>query len=397
VPCGATDREYEAWFHRTFGGGYEVFHDGPDAARIRDLTGEPRAEAERMLRRGLEACSTFAVVAIEGAGWRGLVPDLTRSVAAADAEFRAHVILALEQLGSREDFTDELIAVLTSRSTQARMTAAMGARRFSLNRFRGPLLDRVRQDPSWLVRVHAAESLYALADVYPRDLSDHPDVANAVRGDAAGASPLDLLGLPLTLTAEQRARLAVAADKLDAEIAERLAAGRCSKPARPIMIDLHRIPVSDRRMVALTVEETVGSCERKLAFLVFLGSPAGFSGSFAGGVSGRDPLKTQIDTLPAKTPITYTRRTGLLTVGALTIDPAKSNVAVLFAGAKGVEVRYQGELNLTFERHGRPSVETGMSILDDQPEIALAVRALVDRTPELGSFVRAAPRGTDRP
>jgi hypothetical protein len=398
VPCGQTDREYEAWFHRTFGGGYEVFHDGPDAARIRDLTGEPKAEAERMLRRGLGACSSFAVSAIQGAGWRDLIPDLTRAVAADSSEFRAHVILALEDLGSRDDFSDELIAVLSTGSTQARMTAAMGARRFSLERFRGPLLDRVRQDPSWLVRNHAAQSLYVLADIYPRDLHDHPDVAMAVSGEAGrGAALVGLLDRPPPLTAEQRARLAVAAEKLDAEIAARLAAGRCWKPTPPTTVDLHVIPVNARRAVALTVEETVGSCERKLAFLVFVESAGGFGRWRVGGVSGGDPLKTELPTPPSPVTVTYTRATGLLTVGALTIDPAKSNVAVLSAGTKGVEVRYQGKLNLTFERHGRPAYETGVSMMDSRPEIELAVRALVDRTPEVRGLVGGAPGTANHP
>jgi hypothetical protein len=227
-----------------------------------------------MLRRGLAACSTFAVSAIERAGWRDLVPDLARAVAADDPDFRAHVILALKELGDSVDFTDELIAILSSGSTEARITASMGARQFSIDRLRRPLLDRVRQDPSWLVRVHAAESLYQLADIYPRDLNDHPAIAAALHGDPAQiGSPRDLLGLSPPLTAEQRARLAVASNQLDAEITERLSAGPCSKPVPPTMVDIHVIPVNERRIMTLTVEETVGSCERKLAFVVFLESP----------------------------------------------------------------------------------------------------------------------------
>jgi hypothetical protein len=181
--CGPTDRDYEAWFRRTFSGGYEVFLDGPDPAQIRHLVGEPKAEAERMLRHGLDACSTVAVSAIEGAGWRDLVPDLTRAVATLGSpEFRAHVIVALKALGSRDDFSDELIGVLGAGSVQARITAAMGARHFSLERFRGPLLDRVRQDPSSFVRYHAADSLFELADIYPRELSDHPALMAAMAG-----------------------------------------------------------------------------------------------------------------------------------------------------------------------------------------------------------------------
>ena len=389
-PCGPTDHDYEAWFDRTFGTGPEVIQHGPDATRIQDLTGEPKAEAERMLRRGLAACSTAAVTAIERARWGDFVPDLSRAVAVDSPEFCANVILALKRLGSRLDFTEELIAVLSSRSTDARITAVAGARKFSIERFRGPLLDRVRQDPSWLVRVDAAESLYALADIYPRDLSDHPDVATAVHeGDERGI-PYGHLDVLPPLTPELRARLAVAAAKLDAEITERLAGGPCSKPARLTMVDLYTISVREQSIMALAVEETLGSCERKLAFVVFVESAGGFS-QVAAGVSGPDPLKADLGTLPKRVPVTYTRATGLLTVGTLTIDPAKSNVAVLSAGPKRVEVRYQGKQDLTFERRGPPWGGTGFPVVDYQPEIDEAVGALVDRTPELRALVTPAP------
>ena len=389
-PCGGTDREYESWIYRTFGGGYEAYHDGPEPARIRDLVGEPRLEAERMLRRGLGACSTFAVSAIARAGWRDFVPDLARAVAADNSEFRAHVILALKALGHSADLTDELVAVLSSGSTEARMTAAMGARQFALDRLRRPLLDRVRQDPSWLVRVHAAESLYELADIYPRDLNDHPAIAAALHGDAAKrGSLLDIFGLSPPLTADERARLAIAADQLDAEITERLSA-RCSKPVPLTTGDLHVISVHERPFVTLTVEASIGPCERKLAFVAFLESPGGFRRPLGSGVSGHDPVKLEIDALPRPVTVVYSRATGVLTVGTFALDTAKANVAVLSAGPNGVAARYQGTLGLTFERHGRPPSTTGIAFLDFQPEIAMAVRTLLDRTPELRGLVRGA-------
>jgi hypothetical protein len=387
--CGATDRDYEVWLRRTFGGGYQVFTDGPDPARIRDLGGEPKAEAERMLRRGLDACSTFAVSAIERAGWRDLVPDLTRAVATLGApEFRAHVIIALEALGSRDDFSEELIGVLGAGSVPARITAAMGARHFSLAQFRGPLLDRVRQDPSWFVRSHAAESLFELADIYPRELNGHPALNAAVVGKSPQKSSLlEGLGLDVPLTAEERARLAGAADQLDAEIGARLAEGRCSKPVAPPGIGLHVVPVRDPHIVTLTVEESIGSCERKLAFVVFLESPAGFGRWLETGSSGRDPLRVGIATVPKPVTVSYSRATRLLTVGTFTLDASKANVAVLSAGPNGVISRYQAQLGLTFERDGHPAPSTGMGFFDAQPEITIEVRKLLARTPELQRLV----------
>ena len=387
--CGPTDRDYEAWFRRTFGGGYEVFHDGPDPARIRDLAGEPKAEAQRMLRRGLEACSTFAVSAIERAGWRDLVPDLTRAVAfTGEPEFRAHVILALKALGSRDDFSDQLIAVLSSGPTEARITAAMGARHFSLARFRGPLLDRVRQDPAWLVRYHAVESLFELADIYPRELRGHTPLMEALVGKSGSdASFLESLGFSAPLTPDARERLAGVADQLDAEISARLAAGRCSKPVTPPVIDLQVIPVRDPHTVTLTVEESIGPCERKLAFVVFLESPEGFSRSLEAGSSGRDPLRVDITTIPKPVTVSYSRATRLLTVGTFTLDTSKANVAVLSTGPNGVAVRYQRELGLAFEREPRAQPATGVPLLDAHPEIIEEVRKLLDRAPELQGFV----------
>jgi hypothetical protein len=390
--CGPTDRDYEAWFIRTFGVGYEVFHDGPDPARLRGLEGERKAEAERMLRRGLAACSTLAVSAIRDAGWRDLVPDLTRAVGfTGQSEFRADVIVALEALGSRIDFSDQLIAVLSAGSVQARIAAAMGARHFSLDRFRVPLLDRVRQDPAWLVRYHAAESLFVLADIYPRELSGHPALMAAVAGKSArDPSPLETLGFPPPLTPEARERLSGAADQLNAEVSARLAEGLCSAPVTPQTIELHIIPVVDSHMVTLTAEESIGSCERALAFLVFLESPEGFSRRVGAGAMGGDPLRVELATASKPVTVSYSRATRLLTVGTFTLDTAKANVAVLSAGPNGVAVRYQRQLALGFERERRPPPTTGISLLDAQPEIIEEVRELLGQVPELQGLVRGA-------
>ena len=375
---------------RTFGVGYDVFHDGPNPARLRDLEGEPKAEAERMLRRGLAACSTLAVSAIRDAGWRDLVPDLTRAVGfTGESEFRASVIVALAALGSRIDFSDQLIAVLSSGSMQARMTAAIGARHFSLDRFRVPLLDRVRQDPAWLVRYHAAESLFALADIYPRELSGHPALMTAVAGKSAhDPSLLESLGFPPPLTPDARARLSGAADQLNAAISARLAEGLCSTPVTPQTIELHIIPVVDSHMVALTAEESIGSCERELAFVVFLESPEGFSRQVGAGAMGRDPLRVELATASQPVTVSYSRATRLLTVGTFTLDPAKANVAVLSVGPKGVAVRYERKVALGFEREHQLPPTIGIPLLDAQPEIIEEVRELLEQVPELRARVR---------
>jgi hypothetical protein len=96
--------------------------------------------------------------------------------------------------------------------------------------------------------------------------------------------------------------------------------------------------------------------------------------------------------------VSYSRATRLLTVGTLTLDTAKTNVAVLATGPNGVAVRYQRELGLNFERERRTQPTTGISLLDVQPEIVEEVRELLGHEPELQALVRggtAAKPGRD--
>lgn len=389
--CGPDDAEWEKWFGDVFGRGYEVFHDGPDPTRLQKLTGKSKALAESMLRRGIQACSVFAAEAIEGAGWRTLIPDLKKAVAAPDWDFRVHVVLALKELGSTDDLTADLIACLGAPSTDARMTAAMGARRFALDRLRAPLLDRVRRDPSYLVRIHAAESLLDLADIYPPDLEGHPAIFSALVDARDAKSPplLRVFGLERPPTPDEIARHGRAADLLDAAITERLAAGPCPKSTPLKTIDLYTLPVNDH-IVALTVEESVGPCERTLAFVVFLQSANGFDRWMAAGTSGRDPLDTSIATLPKPISLKYSRAGNTLRVGSVDLDAAKGNVLVLAIGSNGVTVRHQSKQSLSFRRSGRAGSEP-IPLLRFRSEVAAAVRALLDRSPDLRDLVSGGP------
>lgn len=58
------------------------------------------------------------------------MPDLTRAATAPKGKFQLRVILALKRLGSADDFSNELIAALTSDSETVRVKATVGARLF---------------------------------------------------------------------------------------------------------------------------------------------------------------------------------------------------------------------------------------------------------------------------
>jgi hypothetical protein len=143
-------------------------------------------------------------------------------------------------------------------------------------------------------------------------------------------------------------------------------------------------------VVALTVEESVGACERTLAFVAFLQSPDGFGRWLSLGTSGHDPLTTSIELLPQPVTVEYRHATKILVVGSSSIDTTKGNVVVLAASAKGVAVRHQSTASLTFERRGRaPSF--GADLTRFRPEIEAAVRAFVDRSPELRGMLGSSP------
>jgi len=348
-----------------------------------------------MLRRGIRACETFAVQATAGAGWRELLPDLESASAAKDDDFRVHVILALRTLGGLQDHTDQLIAALTSRSESARMSAAIGARHFALAHMRAPLLERVRRDPSWLVQQHAAESLLDLADIYPRSLNEHPAIAKLLMtpksGGKSGKPPLgSFLGIQLQPTPEELARFAEAARQLDALIAERLAAGPCSKATPFDSVPLYVLAWrGDPHVAVLAVEHSIGPCERTLELVVFVRSANGFGRWLQTGSFGKDALKTSVATLPAPLAIEYHRATHTFSAGDLTLDTTKVNVAVLSNGDTGVAVRHQSKQDLTFKRHGRLT-NSGFDVFVSAPEITDEIRALVDRSSELRAAVSPA-------
>jgi len=364
----------------------DVIQDGPDPRRLSNLSASDRARAVGMLRRGIGACDIFAVLVIKQAGWRELLPDLEQASTARPADFRVRVILALRSLGGERDHTDQLIAALGSRSADARMSAAIGARHFPLERMRAPLLELVRTDPAWLVRHHAAESLLDLADIYPRALHEHPAIYKLLTPpDTSSRSIANLAVLEPPPTPEERAGFVEAAAKLDAAITERLAAGDCAKATPFNSVPLYILP-DDEHLAAVVVEQSVGPCERTLAFVVFVRAAGGLGRSFSQGTIGKDPVKTSLQTRAAPLPIEYHRATHSLTVGNLILDTTQTNVAMLSTGDKGVVAQYRSKEDLTFVRHGRPP-QTGFDSMVPAQEITDEIRALLKRSPALKALV----------
>jgi hypothetical protein len=349
--AGDRFRAWTTWRDRSFGTPFEVFHDGPDASRIARLTGEPRAEAERMLRLGLEACDSVAPEVLEQLTPARLLPELRSLLDATSSDFRAEVVRALAVLDREHDYTAFLLPLFTDRSMTARITATMAARFFPPAELRAPLLDVVRHDGSYLVRYHAAESLLALGDVHPAGLADHPVLLQSLAGQPQEEMRLlasGLLGVQATPSAEERRSFARAADLLGDLLHDRVT-GRCSAPVRLDTLH-HRFSQLDDHVLAVVVYEAESSCEHRLAFLVYLRSADGSASRSLGDLrrlarsiafDGHDRLRLE----------------------GVQLDASTGNAALLEKGPTGWIVNYAEKANLTFA----PGVDPVRSFLARSP------------------------------
>jgi hypothetical protein len=382
--CGPADPEWEEWFDEMFGAMARTLPLALDPKRLQDLIEPAQVEAETMLRRGLQACDPLAAIAIERADWRQLLPDLSATVGANNAAFALQAAVTLRRFGDKSDFSDIVLAALTADGDDDRARAAEGARFFSLAPMREPLLERMRRDPVWEVRFHAAESLLDLADVYPRDLSDHPAIEEELRGEHASPSKDGLSAR--SPSAGTLTRFANAAAALDRVVTDRLAAGPCPPPQSLERPSIRAVPVNEALM-ALTADSRIGPCARHLAFVVFVPSAGGYDSPALSRAASQVGHPLIFRARPFPLPVDHRPLEATLRVGTVRLNLRESNVAVVAAsGARNVVVRYRTAQDLGFARSGRPD-PAAPSMLRFDGELAAAVRAVLDRSPELAAFV----------
>jgi hypothetical protein len=172
----------------------ETLHDGQEFVHLPELSGEKLAEAERMLRQGLEACDQRAPVAATDGKVRVLVPELRDLLEPTNVSappespeaplFGLMVVNALTQLDADTDYAPRLLPLLASPIDRVRMGAAFHARKYRLASVRDALLARVREDAKAAVRRQAAESLFVLANVKPPFVHGHKGLTDAIDGDS---------------------------------------------------------------------------------------------------------------------------------------------------------------------------------------------------------------------
>ena len=325
--CRERDPEWETWDYGLKFRGTPVPVDLPRDKWLQHLRDQPKEVFETMVRRGIQTCDEFVLDLITDTDSRGLMPELVRAIGADKTAFGVSAILTLKRMGSTDDFTNDLIAALRADDFRTRLLAAGAAYQFPLSRVRAPLLDRVRRDPSPVVRERAASSLLDLADIYPRFFLEYPEIACGIDPfSSLDTLVRESLGKSPPLSADDLAACSRAAERLDALVTARLAGGPCTNPVPLTFADPYVFfPGSSQNVVALTVEESIGSCERTLAFVVFVQSPDGFSKHLLSDVS-KFPLKLAVAARPTAVSITYENKTKRLVVGKSAFEGIPGNV-----------------------------------------------------------------------
>ncbi len=175
-----TETEYQTWFTNTFGDAYSVWHDGLATEMVTGLTGEPRAQAVRMLLFGVTSKDGHAAQALGEMGETSALPSLRAALADNEsADSRVKIALAINKLSSRQDDeANQLISVLGTQDIHwgPKIDAAMGLRQFRSQDTENALFRAVERDDEYLVKYHSCESLLVRWGIQPPSISSHATI-----------------------------------------------------------------------------------------------------------------------------------------------------------------------------------------------------------------------------
>ncbi|MBK9001435.1 MAG: hypothetical protein IPM35_37420 [Myxococcales bacterium] len=185
------DQRWRAWKERTFGNDYMIWHDGLDTGQVASLSGDARGEALGMLRLGLALGDAHAAEALAAMGDASTIGSMRAHLDEAQGAEKVRVALAIHELGPDPALAAHLVEVLRSPLHWThRIDAAMGLRRFSGADDEAALLLAVEEDPEYLVRYHASESLLVRWGIQPSEIGAHSEIFDRVSGPK-GDAPLE--------------------------------------------------------------------------------------------------------------------------------------------------------------------------------------------------------------
>ena len=159
-----------------FGDPYMMWHDGIDAHSVCLLEGAERDQAESMLIESMKSGSHYAAMGLRELKSEKAIPVMKQLLEKVDSDLKIQIAVALNVIEDTDEYTPHLIQVLRyNPSPYVRLNAAMVLRRFPTDDTIQALFDSMSNDPDYLVRNHASESLLHIHGFKPA-ISEHREI-----------------------------------------------------------------------------------------------------------------------------------------------------------------------------------------------------------------------------
>jgi len=192
-----TESDYQEWFTKTFGSGYEIWHDGLNTAAVTGLAGELRSLAIQMLFFGVSTGYGYAAQALSAMGETSALSGLRAKLSSTSGEDRIRFAEAIHHLSPSENedgnsesdkLAKELIGVLETPGLHwgVKLKAAISLRKLKDAESESALLAAVERNEDYLVKYHACESLLIRWDIAQKHISAHPEIFSMIRTPREG-------------------------------------------------------------------------------------------------------------------------------------------------------------------------------------------------------------------
>ena len=168
--------EWNRFIDNFFDDPYTMWHDGIDEKSVTHLSGAERKKAEDMLIASLEEGNHYAAIGLRELRSTRALNNLERLLPLSTGSLRIEIAVALCLIKNSIEAVSCIIDVLKNSAFWSyRMDAARALRRFPNEEVVEALFEAVAEDPDYLVRNHASETLLFLHGMTPR-IADRKDI-----------------------------------------------------------------------------------------------------------------------------------------------------------------------------------------------------------------------------
>jgi hypothetical protein len=173
-------RQWDYFMENFFGDPFMMWHDGIDASSVCSLEGAERDQAESMLIESMISGSHHAAMGLRELKSQRAVPIMKELLEKVGPDLKIQIVVALNIIEDTLEYTPYLVGVLRSNpSPYVRLNAAVELRRFPSKDSISALYDAVSDDPDYLVRNHASESLLHIHGLRP-SISEHREIIRLI-------------------------------------------------------------------------------------------------------------------------------------------------------------------------------------------------------------------------